>query len=154
MWQETTRHERNLRIWDEQLDDFVPERVLDFHVHVWDRATVGAAEPFSCGGHSLDEYDFDEGTMILQRSEYEYTAKAQVDIEDFNEHFGSRLDDEDFDTIGGLVTHAIGHLPKRGEKAIIDRFEFRVIRADSRKVRLLNVRVLSPAEQNADATPD
>jgi len=60
MWQETTQHERNLRIWDEQLEDFVPDRVLDFHVHIWDRATVGAAEPFSCGGHSLTEYDFDD----------------------------------------------------------------------------------------------
>jgi len=93
-------------------------------------------------GEIEDEYDFDEGTMILQRSEHEYTAKAQVSIEDFNEHFHSALDEENFDTIGGLVTNALGHMPTRGETAVIDRFEFRVVRADSRKVRLLNIRLL------------
>jgi magnesium and cobalt transporter len=102
-------------------------------------------------GEIEDEYDFDEGTSILKRSEDEYTAKAQVEIEDFNEHFGARLDDTEFDTIGGLVTHAIGHMPKRGESVIIDRYEFRVIRADSRKVRLLNIRLLPPDDAQAAA---
>ena len=102
-------------------------------------------------GEIEDEYDFDEGTHILKRSEDEYTAKAQVEIEDFNEHFGARLDDTEFDTIGGLVTHAIGHMPKRGESVTIDRYEFRVIRADSRKVRLLNIRLLPPDDAQAAA---
>ena len=97
-------------------------------------------------GEIEDEYDFDEDTMILQRSDTEFTVKAQVDIEDFNEHFGASLDEQGFDTIGGLVTNALGHLPKRGETAVIDRYEFRVIRADSRKIRLLNIRVLAPDE--------
>ena len=102
-------------------------------------------------GEIEDEYDFDEDTMILQRGETEYTAKAQVEIEDFNAYFGARLDGQHFDTIGGLVTNALGHLPKRGEIVVIDRYEFRVIRADSRKIRLLNVRLLSPEEIPAAA---
>lgn len=104
-------------------------------------------------GEIEDEYDFDEGTLILKRNDKEYTAKAQVDIEDFNEHFDAKLDEADYDTIGGLVTHAIGHLPKRGESVTIDRFEFQVVRADSRKIRLLNIRVLESGDSQA-ARPD
>ena len=93
-------------------------------------------------GEIEDEYDFEEDVQILQRTDSEYTVKAQVEIEDFNQHFNSNLDDKEFDTIGGLVTSAIGHLPKRGERVIIDHFEFRVIRADSRKIRLLALHLL------------
>ncbi|MEA3303644.1 MAG: transporter associated domain-containing protein [Pseudomonadota bacterium] len=93
-------------------------------------------------GEIEDEYDFEEDVQILQRTDNEYTVKAQVEIEDFNLHFNSNLDEKEFDTIGGLVTNAIGHLPKRGERVIIDSFEFRVIRADSRKIRLLTLHLL------------
>ena len=93
-------------------------------------------------GEIEDEHDFEEDVQILKRSENEYTAKAQLEIEDFNSQFNTNLPSGEFDTIGGLVTHAIGHLPKRGERVVIDRFEFRVIRADSRKIRLLSVHLL------------
>jgi magnesium and cobalt transporter len=92
-------------------------------------------------GEIEDEHDFDDDVMILQRSEYEFTIKAQLDIDDFNERFDTDFSDEEFDTIGGIVTKAFGHLPKSGETVVIDRFEFRVIRADSRKIRLLAVRL-------------
>ena len=90
-------------------------------------------------GEIEDEHDFDDDVMILQRSEHEFTIKAQLDIDDFNERFDTDFSDEEFDTIGGIVTKAFGHLPKSGETVVIDRFEFRVIRADSRKIRLLAV---------------
>jgi magnesium and cobalt transporter len=95
-------------------------------------------------GEIEDEYDFDESTLILQRSDNEYTTKAHLEIDEFNSYFNANLSDDEFDTIGGLVTHAIGHLPKRDESVVIDRFEFRVIRADSRKIRLLSIRILEP----------
>lgn len=90
-------------------------------------------------GEIEDEHDFDDDVMILQRSEQEFTIKAQLDIDDFNDHFDADFSDEEFDTIGGIVTKAFGHLPKSGETVVIDRFEFRIIRADSRKIRLLAV---------------
>ena len=92
-------------------------------------------------GEIEDEHDFDDDVMILQRSEHEFTIKAQLDIDDFNDRFETDFSDEEFDTIGGIVTKAFGHLPKSGETVVIDRFEFRVIRADSRKIRLLAVRL-------------
>jgi magnesium and cobalt transporter len=93
-------------------------------------------------GEIEDEHDIEEGTSILKRSESEFTAKAVTSIEDFNEYFEADFDDHEFDTIAGLVTKALGHLPKRGEKVDIDRFRFRVLRADSRRIHLLSVRLL------------
>ncbi|MFC1684825.1 HlyC/CorC family transporter [Pseudomonadota bacterium] len=102
-------------------------------------------------GEIEDEYDFDEGASILKRSEFEFTAKAHTSIDDFNEYFESSYEDDDLDTIGGLVTQALGHLPKRGEKVTIDRFQFQILRADSRKIHLLSIRLL--AESAGDDKP-
>ena len=66
-------------------------------------------------GEIEDEHDYDEGADIFRRSATDYSAKAAPRIEDFNAYFGSDLSDEEFDTIGGLVVNALGHLPKRGE---------------------------------------
>ncbi|WP_456414159.1 HlyC/CorC family transporter [Thiolapillus sp.] len=90
-------------------------------------------------GEIEDEYDFDEGAYILKRGKDLYTAKAHTTIEDFNEFFGTEFDDDDYDTIGGMVVNALGHLPQRGEAVEIGDFRFTVVRADSRKVRLLNI---------------
>ncbi|MGD2119424.1 MAG: transporter associated domain-containing protein, partial [Chromatiales bacterium] len=93
-------------------------------------------------GEIEDEHDFDEGADILKHNEHEFTAKALTTIEEFNDYFGCELDDSDFDTIGGLVVNAFGHLPKRGDTVDINRFRFKVMRADSRKVHLLNITLL------------
>lgn len=90
-------------------------------------------------GEIEDEYDFDEGAFILKRGKHQYTAKAHTTIDEFNEYFGTHFDDKDFDTIAGLVTNALGHLPTRGEQVVIDDFRFTILRADSRRVRLLNI---------------
>lgn len=92
-------------------------------------------------GEIEDEHDFDEGAFILKRSNTEYTAKALTTIEEFNDYFAVDFDDVEVDTIGGLVTQAIGHLPKRGESIRIGKFVFDVMRADSRKIRLLSIKV-------------
>jgi len=67
MWRETTEQARNLHIWREELDGFVPDRVLDFHVHVWNASTVPAGETFSCAGHPISKYDFDDLQADLPR---------------------------------------------------------------------------------------
>ena len=96
-------------------------------------------------GEIEDEYDFDEGAFILKRGANNYTIKAHTTIEDFNEYFGVTFDDSDYDTIGGLTINAFGHLPSRGESVDVGGFHFTVVRADSRRVRLLNVeRITEP----------
>lgn len=91
-------------------------------------------------GDIEDEHDFDEEGMILPRGRDEFTVKAHIPIADFNEHFAAEFSDQELDTIGGLVTRAFGHVPKRGETVGMEGFVFEVLNADSRRVYLLRVR--------------
>ena len=90
-------------------------------------------------GDIEDEHDFEEDTYIFEHRGGEYTVKAITPVEDFNEHFKSDINKEEFDTIGGLVMSSFGHVPKRGETIDIGSFRFRVLRASNRRVHLLNV---------------
>jgi len=101
-------------------------------------------------GEIDDEHDYDEGAFIYQRGPNEFTIKARTAIEDFNAYFDAELSDEEFETIGGLVVHAMGRLPKGGERVVVDGFRFTVKRADSRRVHLLSVERVVPVEQSAD----
>ena len=90
-------------------------------------------------GEIDDEHDVDDETRILKHSDRRYTVKALTPIEDFNAYIGTAYSDAEFDTVGGLVMHAFGHLPKRGEKILIGKLRFKVLRADSRQLHLLEV---------------
>ncbi len=105
-------------------------------------------------GEIEDEYDFDEGAFILKRGPNNYMIKAHTTIEDFNEHFDVEFDDSDYDTIGGLTVNAFGHLPVRGESVVVGGFRFTVVRADSRKVRLLNVERIEDSDTPPTESPD
>jgi magnesium and cobalt transporter len=90
-------------------------------------------------GEITDEHDIEEGSYVVERGPGHYTVKALTPIEDFNEALGTDLSDEEFDTIGGLVVHRFGHLPKRGETVEFGGLRFTVLRADNRRVHLLEV---------------
>jgi magnesium and cobalt transporter len=91
-----------------------------------------------------DEYDVDEGEGIRREGERTFSVPALTRIEDFNEAFGTRFSDEEFDTIGGLVLHELGRMPRRGEAIEIGGLELKVQRVDRRRIETL--RVTTPAE--------
>lgn len=93
-------------------------------------------------GEIDDEHDSEEERYIKERATGEYLIKALTPIEDFNEYFEVNLNDEEFDTIGGLVIKSFGHLPSRGERTVFGDFEFEIIRADKRRVHLVQMRRL------------
>lgn len=93
-------------------------------------------------GEIEDEYDVDDEMLIKKHTETQFIVKGLTPIEDFNRYFGCELSEEAFDTVGGLVTQALGHLPRHGESVVIQKFRFRVLYADSRRIRLLRVTVL------------
>jgi magnesium and cobalt transporter len=98
-------------------------------------------------GDIADEFDFDETeSNIVQNASGAYRVKALTDIADFNETFGSQFSNEDFDTVGGLVTSKFGRLPKRGEHIIIDGLKFVILHADSRRLHSLLVEKLPAPE--------
>jgi len=90
-------------------------------------------------GDIEDEYDFEEKGSINEHNDGTYSVRALTDIEDFNEYFDTSLSTEEFETVGGVVTHAFGHLPSRGEEVQIDKFCFKVLNADGRRVHLFKV---------------
>lgn len=98
-------------------------------------------------GDIEDEFDIDEEDYIKQHLDDRYTVKALTPIDEFNEHFGSDLNEEEFDTIGGVVINHFGHVPKRGEKININHFHFEVLSSDQRRVKLLQL-TLMEAEQD------
>ncbi len=96
-------------------------------------------------GEIEDETDEEEETsdFIKRVSENDYIIKALTPIESFNEFFDTAFSDEDFDTIGGILMQAFGHLPKRNEIVQVDNMEFRVLYADNRQIHLLRLTILS-----------
>ena len=93
-------------------------------------------------GDIEDEHDVDEDSYIKPLPSGDYLVKGLTPIEDFNESFETEFPDEEFDTVGGLVMNAFGHLPKRNEVVELDGFRVRVLNADSRRVHLLRVTVV------------
>ncbi|MFO1304262.1 MAG: transporter associated domain-containing protein [Burkholderiales bacterium] len=102
-------------------------------------------------GDIEDEYDFDEShDNIIPEANGKFRVKAQTEIADFNEQFGTSFPDDEFDTVGGLVLRAFGRLPKRGEVTTLDDHRFRVLRADSRRLHTLQVeRVVSAKDSSS-----
>ncbi|PZP59681.1 MULTISPECIES: HlyC/CorC family transporter [Pseudoxanthomonas] len=96
-------------------------------------------------GEIDDEHDEaeDEASRIAAQADGQYVVDALTPIEDFNERFGADFPDDEYDTVGGLVTDAIGHLPETGEELTLGRFAFRVAKADARRVHAFHVGVLS-----------
>lgn len=92
-------------------------------------------------GNIEDEYDFEEEGFIHQHSNHSYVLKALTPIDDFNEYFGTEFSDEEFDTIGGLVTSEFGHLPDRNEQITVEGLRFTVLNADGRRVHLLRMQI-------------
>jgi magnesium and cobalt transporter len=91
-------------------------------------------------GDIEDEYDFDEsvGNIVLDNSG-RYRVKAITEIADFNVAFGTNFADDDFDTIGGMIIHHLGRLPRRNEVVVIEGLRLQVLRADSRRVHTILV---------------
>jgi magnesium and cobalt transporter len=90
-------------------------------------------------GEIEDEHDFDEETHIKARGDGTYAVKAVTPVDDFNEVFGTSIDEEEFDTIGGVILREFGHLPRRGESVAIGDLTFTIANADNRVIRLLQV---------------
>ena len=97
-------------------------------------------------GEIEDEFDFDETEdNIIQDKNGHYRVKALTEIEDFNDYFNVSFSNEEFSTIGGLIIHAFGHLPKRDEKITFEGFKITILRADSRKLYSVLLEIDSPS---------
>lgn len=97
-------------------------------------------------GEIDDEHDIDGDSAVLKHNEARYTVKAQMPVEDFNNYFKASFAEDDYDTIGAVAADAFGHMPRRGEKITLGPFRFKVVRADNRRIHLLEVTLDKPIE--------
>ncbi|MBT8438212.1 MAG: CBS domain-containing protein [Gammaproteobacteria bacterium] len=105
-------------------------------------------------GEIDDEHDAADVTNIRRSGFQRYSVRGLTPLDEFNQYFDSNLAHEKFETIAGLVTFALGHLPERGEEATIKNFHFKVISANSRRINNLQVSLLSDSEMEAMASED
>ena len=101
-------------------------------------------------GEIEDEHDIDDDDYLIKDLEGDdFTVKAITPIDEFNEHFKTQYRDDEFDTIGGLVMQAFGHLPQREESVDTGNLRFTVLSADGRTIRLLRV---APLDADGDTS--
>lgn len=91
-------------------------------------------------GEIEDETDERVDRSIQMINEKEYMVKALTPIDEFNHYFACNFSDEEFDTVGGLVIQAFGHMPVRHETTTVNDFAFEVVKADQRKIYTLRAR--------------
>lgn len=98
-------------------------------------------------GDIEDEHDLDEeDSYIKPLPSGDFIVKALTPIDQFNESFHTDFSSDEFDTLGGLVINAFGHLPKRGEGIDFGPFHFHVLNADSRRLHLVRLTPLRHKE--------
>ena len=94
-------------------------------------------------GEIDDEYDEEEEAPILQLADDRFQVQALTPIDELNDRFGSDLSDDDYGTVGGLLLAEFGRVPEYGDTVTVaGKFEFRVIKADSRRIITLEMNVL------------
>jgi magnesium and cobalt transporter len=91
-------------------------------------------------GEIDDEHDLEEEATIVAEGDGSWRVDALTRIEDLNEELGTLFSDEEYDTVGGLVMHELGRLPRKGEKLDFGGIRFTVLRADRRRIHSLRLR--------------
>lgn len=90
-------------------------------------------------GEIHDEYDNEE-SQISENSPFDYTVTGAVEVEELEELFDQDLAEDDFITVGGLITHDLGRLPKKGEVFKIKGLSFEILDVDQKKIKRLRIK--------------
>lgn len=110
-------------------------------------------------GEIADEHDIDEGDFWTEESPGQYIAQARTPLDEFEEAIGFELalgdEDEEIDTLGGLVFLLIGRVPARGEVVPHPSgAEFVIVDADPRRIKRIRVRLPQSGEPPAPLADD
>jgi magnesium and cobalt transporter len=98
-----------------------------------------------------DEFDVEDDQNIRREADRQFSVRGSTRIDEFNQYFHAELPEGEFDTIAGLVMKQFGRMPRRGESASLAEFEFRVTRADRRRIDTLRVTIPAKFEPVAPA---
>jgi CBS domain containing-hemolysin-like protein len=90
-------------------------------------------------GEIDDEYDDDEDDLRVT-DERTVIVTASIDIEDVEAHFGVELPEGPYESVGGLLIHRLGKVPRTGTVVAEGNLEFKVLSADPRRIKSIRVR--------------
>jgi len=90
-------------------------------------------------GEIQDEYDTEEA-QITENGPLDFTVSGATEVEELEELFDVELAEDDFITVGGLITHDLGRLPHKGEMLTIKGLLLEVLDVDQKKVKKLRIR--------------
>jgi len=90
-------------------------------------------------GEIQDEYDTEEA-QIIENGPLDFTVSGATEVEELEELFDVELAEDDFITVGGLITHDLGRLPHKGESLTIKGLLLEVLDVDQKKVKKLRIR--------------
>ena len=95
-----------------------------------------------------DEYDEnpENNADIREAGKDLYLVNGMTSIVDFNEYFNVNIDNNEVETVAGIVISQLGHIPRVGEQTKVQKFEFKVLSVDKRRINTLQVKVDSDEE--------
>jgi CBS domain containing-hemolysin-like protein len=93
-------------------------------------------------GDIQDEYDLEEEWLLVQ-PDGSVVVDARLPIEELEQHFAVAIERELFDTVGGLLFHLTGRIPRTGEEIMAGDIQLTVLDADERKISRVRIQRLS-----------
>ena len=91
-------------------------------------------------GEIEDEHDQDDDDSFIKELDNDVRmVKALTPVDDFNQHFNTKFDEKEFDTIGGIVIQHFGRVPECDEAITINDWRFKVVNGTGRRINLMEV---------------
>lgn len=103
-------------------------------------------------GEIDDEHDAADAVNIQRHGFHRYTLRGVTPIEEFNDFFGTKFSNGQFDTVAGLILNRLGHMPERGEEVTLDDYQFKIISSSSRRINNLQVILLPETKSVSTST--
>ncbi len=102
-------------------------------------------------GDIQDEFDTSEKPEFRRINDDEFETDGTLNLYELKEHSDLELESDDVTTVGGYVTHQLGHIPKLGEKLVIENYEVTAIKVEARRVTQLHFKrvIIPPPEDEA-----
>ena len=95
-------------------------------------------------GEIEDEHDQDDDDSFIKKLDHDVRmVKALTPVEDFNEHFNTKFDEKEFDTIAGIVVQHFGRVPECDEAITINKWRFKIVNGNARRINLMEVTPIS-----------
>lgn len=91
-------------------------------------------------GDIEDEFDEPGAAEIIEIGKDHYYVFAHLELDEINEKLGCNFSDTTVDTIGGLMTRALGHIPEEGETILLQGWEIKALKADSRRILQVEIK--------------